>query len=124
MNVYQCIKHGWSNVQKACPICSGEYAAGHPCGISRTFPPGAGVYHGPEMLLVKKDEYDKLGAVIDLKHRFAYRMAEMLRSLEWSDGHWSVNYDGGGCPSCGNAHKQGHAPDCELSALLKEWDAS
>ncbi len=42
----------------------------------------------------------------------------LLRGIEWSDGHWSVNVEGGGCPCCSNGCRQGHAADCELAALI------
>jgi hypothetical protein len=35
----------------------------------------------------------------------------LLRRLEWRGGMYN-------CPDCGNAHRDGHAPCCELDALL------
>jgi hypothetical protein len=52
------------------------------------------------------------------KTALAYR--NMLKRLEWSmwsrPGEELMNY----CPMCDNSYRQGHKPDCELAALLKE----
>ncbi len=61
-------------------------------------------------------ERDKLGAIIDLKHRFAYRMASLLRDLQWRHAE---------CIDCGgHEHQGGHTLDCGLAGLLREWDES
>jgi hypothetical protein len=49
------------------------------------------------------------------KTALAYRA--MLERLEWSI---KGNYVADECLICGNARYQGHKPDCELAALLKE----
>lgn len=36
-----------------------------PQGISRTFEPGAGIYHGPPMYLITQAEYEALRAVAE-----------------------------------------------------------
>ncbi len=53
----------------------------------------------------------------------APRMREMLLRLEWTG--WLGIDDGPGCPVCSGSKPDdmingGHAPDCELSALLKD----
>ncbi len=65
---------------------------------------------------------DKLGTIIDLKHRFAYRMAAMLRELEWIN---ETGYEGITiCRICGAEPSEDHKADCRLVALLREWDES
>jgi hypothetical protein len=59
------------------------------------------------------DEVGKLAAA-------APEMARLLLSLEWADGHWSVNHRGGGCLSCGSARDEGHREDCRLVAVLRK----
>lgn len=61
---------------------------------------------------ISQEQFDNLGAIIDAKHRFAYRMAEVLRSVQWHHGR---------CVECG---RPGHEPDCELGNVLREWDES
>ena len=65
MNVFQCLKHGWTGRDKACPQCSGEAGASQPQGISRTFPPGAGVYRGPPMVFILQEEYDLMRSCVE-----------------------------------------------------------
>lgn len=53
----------------------------------------------------------------------AEKRKAMLERLEWSFADPNQNYNGrilGYCPVCVNHEKQGHVPDCELAALLKE----
>jgi hypothetical protein len=48
----------------------------------------------------------------------AEKRGDMLKRLEWSGQ--KGNYIADECPVCRNARYQGHKPDCEIAALLKE----
>lgn len=83
-------------------------------------------------VMLTQRQFDELGQIIDLKHRFAHRMAKLLRELEWS-GSAQVGI-GDGCDSCcpccygwapGQRYtEEGHTSDCELAAILAEWDST
>jgi hypothetical protein len=44
--------------------------------------------------------------------------AAMLRRLEWAVDWSRFGIASNHCPVCGNERSHGHAPDCELAALL------
>lgn len=46
------------------------------------------------------------------------RVLDLLRTVEWSgfDDLWGESY----CAQCGGAKQDGHAPHCELLAVMQE----
>jgi hypothetical protein len=64
-------------------------------------------------------EAASLAAQTALAYReLAEKRGDMLKRLEWSGQ--KGNYIADECPVCRNARYQGHKPDCEIAALLKE----
>jgi hypothetical protein len=72
---------------------------------------------------ISQEQFDKLGAIIDAKHRHAYRMAALLRELQWGDRGWCIVCDMID-PADTTCKGEGHTADCRLDAILREWDAS
>jgi hypothetical protein len=84
---------------------------------------------GAQTVEISQEQFDKLGAIIDRKHRFAYRMADLLRRL----GAWDIHDAGGhtgryACAWCDadstDVDNVKHLHDCSLAVLLAEWDAA
>jgi hypothetical protein len=69
--------------------------------------------------------FDAVKARADRLEREKKKLVAMLRALQWIDelenpGKWSPTTFM--CPYCERRQHQGHAPDCDLAALLEEVD--
>lgn len=83
--------------------------------ILRTLSPGLGPDVSGDFVAGRPEDPPSIDC--DIAHtEVRLRVVRLLKSIEWTGCVNGQDY----CPKCENREREGHLPDCELAAALKD----